>query len=155
MYDPTDVGNLISGSSVFCKSSLYIWKLPVHRLLKLSMGDSEHYLASMWDKFNCAVVGIFFGIGMKSSPFPILCPLLNFPNLLPYLSSIFTALSFRIWNSSAGIPSPPLALWCFLRSTWLHSSGCLALGEWSHHHGYSEVWIVGKFMGQQYVVLGC
>ena len=36
--------------------------------------------------------------------------------------STFTALSFRIWNSSAGIPSPHLALWCFLRSAWLHSS---------------------------------
>jgi len=114
MYDPTDVGNLIPGSSVFCKSRLYIWKLPVHRLLKLSMEDFEHYLASMWDKFNCAVVGIFFGIGMKIWPFPILCPLLSFPNLMPYLSSIFTALYFRIWNSSAGIPSPPLALFAVM-----------------------------------------
>ena len=35
---------------------------------------------------------------------------------------------------SAGIPSPPLAL--FIRSTWLHTPGCLALSEWSHHRGY-------------------
>ena len=33
-YDPTDVGNLISGSSAFSKSSLYIWKFSVHILLK-------------------------------------------------------------------------------------------------------------------------
>ena len=51
--------------------------------------------------------------------------------------STFTASSFRIWNSSTGIPSPTLALeWCFLRPTWLHIPGCLALGEWSHHHDY-------------------
>ena len=45
--DPTDVGNLISGSSAFSKSSLYIWKFSVHILLKSSLKDFEHYLASM------------------------------------------------------------------------------------------------------------
>ena len=47
LCDPTDVGNLISGSSAFLKSSLYIWKLSVHVLLKPSLKDFEHYLASM------------------------------------------------------------------------------------------------------------
>ena len=37
-YDPTDVGNWISGSSAFSKSSLYIWKFSVHILLKASEG---------------------------------------------------------------------------------------------------------------------
>ena len=46
-YDPTDVGHLISGSSVFSKSSLYIWKFLVGRLLKSSLKNSEHYLSSM------------------------------------------------------------------------------------------------------------
>ena len=46
-YDPMDVGNLISGSSAFSKSSLYIWKFSVHILLKPSLKDFEHYLASM------------------------------------------------------------------------------------------------------------
>ena len=46
-YDPTDVGNLISGSSVFSKSSLYIWKFSVHVLLKPNSKDFEHYLGSM------------------------------------------------------------------------------------------------------------
>ena len=52
--------------------------------------------------------------------------------------STFTASSFGIWNSSAGIPSPPLVCswWCFLRPTWLRIPGRLALGEWSHHGGY-------------------
>ena len=45
-YDPTDVGNLISGSSTFSKSSLYIWKLSVHILSKPSLKDFERYLAS-------------------------------------------------------------------------------------------------------------
>ena len=43
-YDPMDVGNLISGSYAFSKSSLYIWKLSVHILLKPSLKDFEHYL---------------------------------------------------------------------------------------------------------------
>ena len=48
-YAPVDVGNLISDSSVFSKSSLYIWKFLVHILLKPSLKDTEHYLASMWN----------------------------------------------------------------------------------------------------------
>ena len=46
-YDPVDVDNLISGSSVFSKFSLNIWKFRVHILLKPSLKDFEHYLASM------------------------------------------------------------------------------------------------------------
>ena len=45
--DSMDVGNFISGSSAFSKSSLYIWKLLVHVLLKPSLKDFQHYLASM------------------------------------------------------------------------------------------------------------
>ena len=46
-YDPADVGNLISGSSAFSKSSLNIWKFSVHVLLKSSLENFEHYFASM------------------------------------------------------------------------------------------------------------
>ena len=46
-YDPMDVGNLISDSSAFSKSSLYIWKFFVHILLKPSLKEFEDYLASM------------------------------------------------------------------------------------------------------------
>ena len=42
-YDPTDIGNLISDSSAFSKSSLNIWKFLVHVLLKPSLEDLEQY----------------------------------------------------------------------------------------------------------------
>ena len=46
-YDPMDVGNLISGSSVFSKSSLNIWKFSVHVLFKPTLENFEHYSASI------------------------------------------------------------------------------------------------------------
>ena len=45
-YDPASVGYVISGSSAFSKSGLYIWKFLVHGLLKLSLKDFEHFFAS-------------------------------------------------------------------------------------------------------------
>ena len=63
--DPTDVGNLISGSSAFSKSSLNIWKFMVHVLLKPDLENFEHYFASVWDECNCAVVWTFFGIAKE------------------------------------------------------------------------------------------
>ena len=47
---------------------------------------------------------------MKTDLFPVLWPLLSFPNLLAYWMQHSIASPFRIWNSSTGIPSPPLAL---------------------------------------------
>ena len=47
LYDPTDDGNLISGSSAFSKSSLNIWKFMVHVLLQPGLEDYEHYLSNM------------------------------------------------------------------------------------------------------------
>ena len=87
--DPADVGNLISGSSAFSKTSWNIWKFTVHILLKLGLENFEHYFASMWDKCNCVVVWTFFGIAFlwdwnENWPFPVLWPLLSFPNLLIY-----------------------------------------------------------------------
>ena len=45
--DPADVGNLISGSSAFSKTTLNIWKFTTHILLKPGLENSEHYLTSM------------------------------------------------------------------------------------------------------------
>ena len=75
-YDPTEFGNLISGTSAFSKSSLNIWKFSVHVLLKTSLENFEHYFASMWDECNCAIVWTFFGIAFlwdwnENWPFPV------------------------------------------------------------------------------------
>ena len=45
--DPTDVGNMISGSSAFSKTSLNIWKFTVHVLLKPGLENFEHYFTSV------------------------------------------------------------------------------------------------------------
>ena len=87
--DPVGVGNLISASSAFSKTSLNLWKFMVHILLKPSLKDFEHNLASMWNECNCMVIWTFFGIAFlwdwnENRPFPVLWPLLSFPNLLAY-----------------------------------------------------------------------
>ena len=109
-HDPADVGNLISGSSAFSETSLNIWKFMVHVLLKPGLENFEHYFTSVWDECNCAVVWAFFGIAFlwdwnENWPFPVLWPLLSFPNLLAYWVQHFQASSFRIWDSSNGNPS--------------------------------------------------
>ena len=60
--DPVDVGNLISGSSAFSKSSLNIWKFSVHILINPGLENFERYFASVRDECNCMVVSTFFGI---------------------------------------------------------------------------------------------
>ena len=47
LHDLADVGNLISGSSAFCKCSLNIWKFTVHVLLKPGLENFKHYFASV------------------------------------------------------------------------------------------------------------
>ena len=114
-YDPVDVGNLISSSSALSKSSLNIWNFTVHKLLKPGLENFEHYFASMWDEYNCVVVWTFFGlpffvIGMKADFFQCCGHWRVFQVCWHIECSPSTASSFSIWNSSAGIPSPPLAL---------------------------------------------
>ena len=138
-----DVGNLISGSSAFSKFSLNIWKFTVHVLLKHALENFEHYFASVWDECNFVVVWTFlalpfFVIGMKTDLFQSCGHCWVFQICWHIECSTFTASSFRIWNSYTVIPSPPLALFIvsFLRPTWLHIPGCLALDWWSHHRDY-------------------
>ena len=118
--DPVDVDNLISDSSAFSKTSLNIQKFMVHILLKPGLENLEHYFLSMWDECNCVVVWAFFGIAFlwawnENWLFPVLWPLLSFPNLLAYRVQHFDSI-IRIWNSSTGIPSLPLALFVVMLS---------------------------------------
>ena len=112
--DPEDVGNLTSDSSAFSKTSLNNWKFTVHVLMKPGLEYFEHYFTSMWDECNCVVVwaffGIAFGIRIKTDLFQSCGHWWVFHICWHIECSTFTASSFRIWNSSTGIPSPPLAL---------------------------------------------
>ena len=109
-YDPTDVDNLISGSSAFSKSSLNIHKFLVHVLLKRSLENFEYYFASVWDEYSCEVVWTFFRTGIKTDLFQSCGHCWVFQICWHIECSTFTASSFRIWNTSAGIPSLLLAL---------------------------------------------
>ena len=98
-YNPVDVGNLISSSSAFSKSSLYIWKFSVDVLLKPSLKDFENFLASMWNECNCVVAWMFFGIALlwdwnENWLFPVLWPLLSIPDLLAYWVQRFHSITF-------------------------------------------------------------
>ena len=57
-HDPVDVGNFISGSSAFSKTSLNIWKFTVHVLLKPGLQNFEHYFTSMWDECNLSAMTV-------------------------------------------------------------------------------------------------
>ena len=143
--DPADVGNLISGSSAFSKTRFNIWRFSVHILLKPGLENFEYYFTSVWDEYNCAVVWAFLGIAFlrdwnENWPFAVLWPLLSFPNLRHIECSTFTASSFRIWKSSPGVPSHPLALFVVILSkahltshSWMSGSRQYV---WSHIHDY-------------------
>ena len=105
-YDPTNVGNLIAGSSAFSKSSFKVWRFLVHVLLKPSLEDFDQNLISLWNEDNCMVVWTFFSIALLWDCG--LCWIFQTCWHIEY--SILTASSFRIWNSSAGFPSLLLAL---------------------------------------------
>ena len=114
-YDPMDIGNLIFGSSAVSKSNSYIYNFSAHVLLKPSLNDFEYYLAGVWNEFNCTVVWTFFGIVLVWNwnvnwPFQSCGHCWVFKICCHIECSTLTESSFRIWNSSAGFQSPPLAL---------------------------------------------
>ena len=78
LYNPANVGNLITSSSSFSKPSLDIWKFLVCIMLKPSMQDFKHDLTSMGDECSCPMVSTFIGTTLDSfSPLGSLnsCPL--------------------------------------------------------------------------------
>ena len=102
--DPMDIGNLISGSSAFSKSSLNIWKFSVHELLKPGLENFECYFVSMWDECNCVVVWTLFGIAFvwhwNKNTFSSPVTTAEF--------SKFAGILSEAWSSFTEIPSPPL-----------------------------------------------
>ena len=114
-YDPLKAGNLISGSSAFSISSCtsgssqftYCWNL-VGRILSITLLAFEMSAIVWWFEHSLALP--FFGIGMKTDLFQSCGHCQVFQICWHIECSTLTASSFRIWNSSAGIPSPPVAL---------------------------------------------
>ena len=115
-YDALDVGNFISGSSAFSKSNLSIWKFIVHILLK----PSREFWAllcycvrwvQLWGTLNILWHCLSLRLEWKltfSSPVSGHCWV--FQICWHIECSTFRESSFRIWSSSTGIPSSPLAL---------------------------------------------
>jgi len=141
-----NVGNLTSGSSAFPKSRLNIWKFTVCILLKPDLENFEHYFATVWGECNCVVVWHFLafpflGIGMKTDLFQSCGHCWVFQICWHIECSTFTASSFRIWNSSAGIPSPPVALFIImLPKAHLASDSRMSSSRWV----ISPSWLSGS-----------
>ena len=108
----------------------------VHILLKCGLENFEHYFASVWDECNCAVVWTLFGVAFlwdrtENWPFPVLWHCWVFQICWHIECSNFTTSSFRIWNSSAGISSLPLALFVvMLPKTHLTSNSRMSGSRW-------------------------
>ena len=156
--DPVDAGNLISGSSAFFKTSLNIWKSTVQVLLKPGLGNFEHYFISMWDECNCVVVWAFFGIaflwdGLKTDLFYSCDHCWVFQICWHTECSTFTASSFRIWNSSTGIPSLPLVLFVVMFSkAHLTSHSRMSVWLWVSDHTIMIIWVMKIFFVQFFCV---
>ena len=100
-----------SGSSQFT----YCWSL-AWRILSITLLACEISVYS-----RCVVLWAFFGIAFlwdwnENWPFPVLWPLVRFPNLLAYWVQHFHSIIFQDLHSSTGIPSPPLALFVVMLS---------------------------------------
>ena len=115
LYNPEDVGNLISSSSPFSNPSLDIWKFLVHIMLKPSLQDFEYDLTRMGNECDCPVINSFFGklflgIGMRID----LCQSCGHCWVFQICGhnecKTLMASSFRDLNSPAGISWHPLAL---------------------------------------------
>ena len=149
-----DVGNLISASSAFSKSSLNIWEFMVHLLLKTGLENFEHYFASVWDECDCVIVWAFFGIAFlldwnENWPFPVLWPLLSFPDLLAYWVQHFDSIRTQekgavtqqetdLWVSVSAQESPVEAWVCggLLQGQghWVQQCVCVGLFEGGCHY---------------------
>ena len=136
-YDATGVGNLISGSSAFSKSSLNIYlEVLVSHTVEAWLGEFWALLCwhVRWVQL-CGSLNIldiaFFWNWDENGPFPVLCPLLSFQICWHIECNTLTASFVRIWNSLPEISSPPLALFIVL----------LPKAHWTSHSRMSDSWL--------------
>jgi len=121
LYDPTDVGNLISCSSAFSKPTFYIQKFLIQVLLKPTLKDFEPYLVSMWNEYSCVVLWTFFDIVFlwhwNEPDLFQFCGHWWFLQICWYIEcSTLSGSSLRILSNSAEISSLPLALFILMLS---------------------------------------
>ena len=118
-----------SGSSRFT----YCWSL-AWRIWSITLLACE--MSAIVQQFEHSLGLLFFGIGVKTDLFQSCDHCWIFQICWHIKCSTFTASSFRIWSSSAGIPSPPLALFVVMLSKAHLTSHSRISGEWSPHHDY-------------------
>ena len=114
---------------------LSCWSL-AWRILSITLLACE--MSALIRQFEHSSALPFFGIGMKTDLFQFYGHCWVFQICWHIECSSFTSSSFRIWNSSTGIPSHPLTLFIVMlpKAHLTSHSGCLALGEGSHHPDY-------------------
>ena len=135
-YDPTNIGNLISGFSPFSTPTLYIessqftycWSL-AWKILRLTLRACKISTTVRWCEHFLVLP--FFGTGVKTDLFQSWGHCWVFQICWCIECSILTASSFSIWNSSARIPSPPLALFIvILPKAHLTSHSRMSPSKW-------------------------
>ena len=156
LYDPFNVSNLNSGFFAFSKPSLYILKFSIQVLLKPSWKDLGHNLTSMGSELNCPVVWTFFSTAllenwMNTDLFQSCGHFWVFQICWHIECSTLIASSFRSLNSSAAIPSHPLALLAavFLK---VHLTSCCRMSG-SRWVTIMFIWVIKTFFVQFYVFL--
>ena len=120
----TDVGNLNSGSSAFSNSSLNIWKFTFHISVKSFLENFGHYFTKVWDGFNFVVAWGFFGIAFlwhwnENWRFPVLWPLLSFPNLLAHWVQHFHSIIFQRRHSNTVLSQSLWGLWVLVHTRFV------------------------------------
>ena len=136
LHDPVNVINLIFGSCAFSKPSLDIWKFLVHKMLKPSMQDSKQTFLAWeisvivpWCEHSLVLP--FLGIEIRIDFFQSFGHCLVFQICWHIVYNTLIALSFRVLNSSTGIPSHPLALLtAVLPKAYLTSHSRTSGSEW-------------------------